>query len=229
EHCRAEAPQRPRLWRDGRPPDPEPRLQPAGSVASAASGAARGGLPARPARAAWRGLQSALHARQYADPAIRLDARVERRFARLLLWLHRRPGIFVRRGARPVSRARLAIAALIVAAIAAFFAAGGPDYLSFDSLKMQQAALERWHVSHPFAVAAAFFGLYVAVTGLSVPGAAVLTLVAGALFGVLWGTVIVSFASSLGATIAFLSSRFLLRDWVQQRFGRQLERINEGI
>jgi len=67
------------------------------------------------------------------------------------------------------------------------------------------------------------------VTGLSLPGAAILTLVGGAVFGLLWGTVIVSFASTLGATLAFLASRFLLRDWVQARFGERLKPINEGV
>src|SRR5436190_2287692 len=78
-------------------------------------------------------------------------------------------------------------------------------------------------------MAASFFAIYVLVTGLSLPGAAMLTLVAGALFGLLWGVVIVSFASTMGATLAFLASRYLLRDWVQARFGDKLKTINEGV
>ena len=78
-------------------------------------------------------------------------------------------------------------------------------------------------------MAAAYFAAYILVTGLSLPGAAVMTLIGGALFGLLWGTVIVSFASSLGATLAFLASRFLLRDWVQGRFGDRLKAINSGV
>jgi len=74
-----------------------------------------------------------------------------------------------------------------------------------------------------------YFAAYIAMTGLSIPGATVLTLVGGAIFGLLWGSVLVSFASSVGATLAFLLSRFVLRDWVQARFGVQLRRINEGI
>jgi uncharacterized membrane protein YdjX (TVP38/TMEM64 family) len=74
-----------------------------------------------------------------------------------------------------------------------------------------------------------FFVAYVAVTGLSLPGAAVMTLAGGAVFGLFWGLLLVSFASSLGATLAFLASRFLLRDWVQQRFGDRLRAINAGI
>ncbi|HYN12076.1 MAG TPA: FAD-dependent oxidoreductase, partial [Burkholderiales bacterium] len=83
--------------------------------------------------------------------------------------------------------------------------------------------------AHPGLTAFGFFVLYVAVTGLSLPGATLMTLVAGAVFGLLLGTLIVSFASSIGATIAFLASRFLLRDWVQRRFGAQLKPINDGV
>ena len=117
----------------------------------------------------------------------------------------------------------------MVAALAAFFAAGGQRYLSFDFVKDQQAAAQAWYQARPLATGLAFFALYVGVAALSLPGAALLTLVAGALFGLAWGTLIVSFASSLGATAAFLVSRFLLRDWVQQRFARQLHGINQGV
>ncbi len=74
-----------------------------------------------------------------------------------------------------------------------------------------------------------YFAVYVAVTGLSLPGAALMTLAGGAMFGLLWGTLIVSFASTIGATLAFLAARFLLRDWVQTRFGDRLGAINAGI
>ena len=124
---------------------------------------------------------------------------------------------------------RLLVVALIVAGIAAFFLSGGHRYLSFETVKAQQAAINAWYLAHPLEAGAAFFVLYVAVTGLSLPGAAIMTLAGGAVFGLLWGTVLVSFASTLGATLAFLASRFLLRDWVQQRFGRQLRTINEGV
>ena len=128
-----------------------------------------------------------------------------------------------------MSRARLAIGALVVLAAVAFFVAGGPRILSFENLKAQHALLQGWQASHPWRTALGFFAAYVAITGLSVPGALVLTLIAGALFGVLWGTLIVSFASALGATLAFLASRFLLRDWVQERFRRHLVAVNEGM
>ena len=128
-----------------------------------------------------------------------------------------------------MSRTRLAVLAAIALALVAFFAAGGHRVLSFDTLKAQQAALQAWREAHPVGGAAGFFLLYVAVTGLSLPGAAILTLVAGALFGLVWGTVLVSFASSIGATLAFLAARFVLRDWVQARFSARLEGVNRGI
>ncbi|MGQ0547612.1 MAG: FAD-dependent oxidoreductase [Betaproteobacteria bacterium] len=128
-----------------------------------------------------------------------------------------------------MSGRRAAVLVGLAAAIAAFFALGGHRLLAFENIKAQQAAIEAYYAAHPWQTAAAFFAAYVAVTGLSLPGAAVMTLAAGALFGLLWGTVIVSFAASIGATIAFLASRFLLRDWVQGRFARQLRRINEGF
>ncbi|MGA7986213.1 MAG: FAD-dependent oxidoreductase [Burkholderiales bacterium] len=128
-----------------------------------------------------------------------------------------------------MSRSRLALAVGIVVLVAAFFAAGGQRYLSFETIKAQQGALLDYYASHSWQTALGFFLVYVAVTGLSLPGAALMTLIAGAIFGLAWGTVIVSFASSIGATLAFLASRFLLRDWVQQRFGHALRAVNEGV
>ena len=125
--------------------------------------------------------------------------------------------------------ARLLVAILLLFAVAAFFAAGGQRYFSFDYVKAQQAALQAWYASHPWQTVLGFFVLYVGITGLSLPGAALLTLVAGAIFGLLWATLIVSFASSVGATLALLASRFVLRDWVQARFSRQLQGINRGM
>jgi pyruvate/2-oxoglutarate dehydrogenase complex dihydrolipoamide dehydrogenase (E3) component/uncharacterized membrane protein YdjX (TVP38/TMEM64 family) len=125
---------------------------------------------------------------------------------------------------------KILVVAAIAALIVAFFALGGPRYLAFDEIKARQVEIQAYAQAHPWQTVAGFFAVYVAATGLSLPGAAtILTLIAGAIFGLLWGTVIVSFASSLGATLAFLASRFLLRDWVQQRFGQQLRAINTGV
>jgi pyruvate/2-oxoglutarate dehydrogenase complex dihydrolipoamide dehydrogenase (E3) component/uncharacterized membrane protein YdjX (TVP38/TMEM64 family) len=128
-----------------------------------------------------------------------------------------------------MSRSRIVLAAVIVLLVAAFFAAGGQRYLSFEAIKSQQAAVQQYFQAHPWRTGLGFFAGYVAVTGLSLPGAALMTLVAGAVFGLAWGTLIVSFASSAGATLAFLASRFVLRDWVQSRFGQGLGAVNRGI
>ncbi len=128
-----------------------------------------------------------------------------------------------------MSKTKLVVLAGIVVAMAAFFAFGGQRYLTFEYLKSQQAAIDALYASNPIATALVFLAGYVAVTALSLPGATIMTLAAGAIFGLGWGTLVVSFASAIGATLAFLTSRFLLRDWVQQRFGQQLNSLNEGV
>jgi len=124
---------------------------------------------------------------------------------------------------------RLVLFALIAAAVAAFFAFDLHRYFTLDFFKAQQAAIDTYYRAHPIQTAAIYFAIYVVVTGLSLPGAAVMTLAGGAIFGLLWGTVIVSFASTIGATLAFLASRFLLRDWVQSKFGDKLKTFNDGV
>ncbi len=121
------------------------------------------------------------------------------------------------------------IAALVVLLVVAWFALGLGHYLSLDALKAEQARLEAWRAGNPLQAAVVFFAVYVAVTGLSLPGATILTLAAGALFGLAWGTLIVSFAASIGATIAFLLSRLVLRDWVASHFAARLRSVDEGI
>jgi uncharacterized membrane protein YdjX (TVP38/TMEM64 family) len=128
-----------------------------------------------------------------------------------------------------LSRARLAVALFLVVALVAFFAAGGPRYLSFETLKAQQAALEAWRAAYPWQSALAFFLLYIAFTSLSLPAASVMTIIAGAIFGLGLGILIVSFASAIGALIAMLAARFVLRDWVQGRWGAQLRGVNRGV
>ena len=124
---------------------------------------------------------------------------------------------------------RIFIAALLLLALAAWFLFDLGQYLTIDALKGQQAALADVYRARPMLVIAIFFSGYVALTALSVPGAAILTLAAGAIFGVGIGTLIVSFASTLGATLAFLGSRYLFRDAVQTRFGARLRAVNAGI
>src|SRR5204863_10155079 len=105
-----------------------------------------------------------------------------------------------------MSKGKLAVFALIVALIAAFFVFDLKQFFSIEYFQSQRAAIDAYYAAHPGETMAIFFAVYVVVTGLSLPGAAILTLVAGALFGLLWGVVIVSFASTLGATLAFLAS-----------------------
>ena len=128
-----------------------------------------------------------------------------------------------------MTRGRIAALAVIAALVIAFFALDLRRYVSLEFFQAQRASIEAYRASHPFEAAAAFFAIYVAVTGLSLPGAAILTLAAGAIFGLAWGVVIVSFASSIGATLAFLASRYLLRNWVQERFGEKLKAIDAGF
>jgi pyruvate/2-oxoglutarate dehydrogenase complex dihydrolipoamide dehydrogenase (E3) component/uncharacterized membrane protein YdjX (TVP38/TMEM64 family) len=124
---------------------------------------------------------------------------------------------------------KLLLLAVIAALTAAYFAFDLGQYLSLDYFKAQQSAIESYRASYPWQAALVFFLVYVVVTGLSLPGAALMTLVGGAIFGLLWGTLIISFASTIGATLAFLAARFLLRDSVQRRFGDRLAAINSGV
>ncbi len=118
---------------------------------------------------------------------------------------------------------------VLAAAVLAFFVLDLGRFLTLSALQERQADFAAAFAQRPWTVAGAFFALYVAVTALSLPGAALLTLAAGALFGLGWGLVIVSFASSLGATLAFLVSRHLLRDAVKARFGARMAEIDRGV
>jgi uncharacterized membrane protein YdjX (TVP38/TMEM64 family) len=121
------------------------------------------------------------------------------------------------------------LALVLIGAIAAYFIFDLGQYLSLENFKASQADIVAAKDANPALYIAGFFLLYVAVTGLSIPGAAIMTLVAGALFGVVLGALIVSFASTMGATLAFLSSRYLLRDWVQGKFGERLRAVDDGL
>ena len=119
--------------------------------------------------------------------------------------------------------------AVIVLAIAGLWISGLGQYLSLDALKAQRLALQAQQAAQPLLFVAVFFTVYVTTTALSFPGATILTLAAGALFGTLWGTVLVSFASTLGATLSFLGARYLFRDTLQARYGERLKAINAGV
>ena len=118
---------------------------------------------------------------------------------------------------------------ILLAFVTSFFLFDLGAYFTLDNLKTQQAGLQAWRQENPWLSVVIFFLIYVLVTALSLPGAAVMTLAVGAIFGLLTGTILVSFASTLGATLAFIIARFLLRDTVQERFGDKLKAINTGI
>lgn len=124
---------------------------------------------------------------------------------------------------------KLLIVAIVGLGVAAFFGLGLGEYLTLGYLKSAHGSAVDYARTNPLFATVAFFAGYVAVTALSLPGAAVMTLAAGAVFGLLWGLAVVSFASTLGATAAMLISRTLLRDWVQGRFAVQLRTVNEGF
>ncbi len=124
---------------------------------------------------------------------------------------------------------KLLLLLALAGAIVAFFALGLDRYFTLAEVKARQQEFTAMFAQRPFAVAAAYFAVYVAVTALSLPGAALMTLLGGAIFGLFWGTIVVSFASSIGATLAFLASRFVFQAVVQQRFGDKLAAINRGV
>ena len=123
---------------------------------------------------------------------------------------------------------KITIAVLLIA-VAVFFIFDMDRYLTLSYLKKSKESFAAIYAVHTAEVIGVYMAIYIVVTALSLPGATVLTLAGGALFGILVGTLTVSFASTIGATLACLVSRFLLRDWVQRRFGDKLTTINEGI
>jgi pyruvate/2-oxoglutarate dehydrogenase complex dihydrolipoamide dehydrogenase (E3) component/uncharacterized membrane protein YdjX (TVP38/TMEM64 family) len=119
--------------------------------------------------------------------------------------------------------------AIIISLISAFFVFDIGQHLTLESLKLNQQQLADFIQQNWLQAFIGYFLLYVVVTALSLPGAAILTLGAGALFGLGWGLLLASFASTIGATFAFLVSRFLLRDWVKTTFSNKIKAIDEGI
>ncbi|MCH4810668.1 FAD-dependent oxidoreductase [Vreelandella neptunia] len=128
-----------------------------------------------------------------------------------------------------MTRQRVFIAALLVIAIGVFFLSGAHQWFTLETLKAYQNDFQAAFNQNPWQVAGIFFAVYVVMTALSLPGATLLTLLGGALFGLGWGLLIISFASTLGATLAFLLSRFLFRHPIEKRFPRQFEAVNHGV
>ena len=128
-----------------------------------------------------------------------------------------------------MSKSRICLSIIIALLIGTFFYFDLQQLLTLDNLKSQRETIVSYRNDHPLLATAIYAIVYIAVTGLSLPGATILTLAGGAVFGLLWGTLIVSFASSIGATIAFLAARFLFRDAVNAKFSHHLKEINTGI
>ncbi|MGE5338783.1 MAG: FAD-dependent oxidoreductase [Gemmatimonadota bacterium] len=128
-----------------------------------------------------------------------------------------------------MDRKRVLLLLIIFAAIAAFFIFDLKQYFSLEFFQASRARIEAYRDAHYAQTAAIYFAIYVAVTALSLPGAAVMTLAAGAIFGLVAGTVLVSFASAIGATLAFLIARLILGEWVQTKFADKLAPINAGM
>jgi uncharacterized membrane protein YdjX (TVP38/TMEM64 family) len=126
------------------------------------------------------------------------------------------------------ARALLALA-LIAAAVIAFFASGAQEQLSFENIQAREQELEDLYARRPALVLGVFFIGYVLLATTSLPGGAAATIAAGAVFGIVTATLVISFASSIGATFAFLLSRFVLRAWIERRFGARLQKLNDGV
>ena len=128
-----------------------------------------------------------------------------------------------------MNKQKILLAALLLIVVGLYFWLDLGRFMSLEALREGQQQIVAFVADNALLAGAGFFGIYVAVTALSIPGAAIMTLAAGAVFGLAAGTVLVSFASSLGATLAFLLSRYLLRDWVEGKFAAAAEKINRGV
>ncbi|GMR03380.1 MAG: TVP38/TMEM64 family protein [Thermodesulfovibrionia bacterium] len=124
---------------------------------------------------------------------------------------------------------KIIIVLVVIGLIAAFRVFNLGDYFSLSYIKESQEKFEIMYTEHRAAVIAGYMGVYILVITLSLPGAAVMTTAAGVFFGLLTGTILVSFASTIGSTLACFVSRFILRDWIQGKFGDKLKTVNEGI
>jgi uncharacterized membrane protein YdjX (TVP38/TMEM64 family) len=128
-----------------------------------------------------------------------------------------------------LNKTKILLVIIIIAVIASYIFFDLGRFLTLDFIQSQLSEIQQFRDENFGLTALLYFTAYVAITALSIPGAVIVTLLGGAIFGVLWGTLIVSFASSIGATLAFLVSRLLLRDWVQSKFGHYLGPINRGV
>jgi uncharacterized membrane protein YdjX (TVP38/TMEM64 family) len=128
-----------------------------------------------------------------------------------------------------LSVGKIAMVVMFGVAVAGFFYFDLDRFLSLQALKDNRDDLLSFTETHSAVAAALFVLAYVAVTGLSLPGAVILTLAGGFLFGAVWGTLFVNLGATTGATLAFLASRYLLRDWVERKFGKWLGPVQQGF
>lgn len=128
-----------------------------------------------------------------------------------------------------MNRTKIALIALLAIAVLSYITLDIDQYLTLEYAQSQLSDIQQFKNENFALTAFIYFAGYVIATSLSIPGALMITLLGGAIFGVFWGTILVSFASSIGATLAFLVSRYLLRDWVERRFGSYMAPINKGI
>lgn len=135
----------------------------------------------------------------------------------------------MRQAMKPELIKKLIIVTLVILLIVLFKVFGFDQYLTLSYLKEQQAHFAQLYAANKIIVISVYMLIYIIVTALSLPGAAIMTLAGGALFGLVTGAIVVSFASSIGATCACIVARYLLRDWVQNKFGDKLTKINQGM
>ena len=128
-----------------------------------------------------------------------------------------------------MNKNKLILILALIAAVIAFFVLDLGRFFTLDFIKQSQARFGELYASQPALVIGSFFAIYVAVTALSLPGATIMTLAGGAIFGLTVGLIVVSFASTIGATLAFLASRFLLGESVQKKFGARMAEIDKGV
>jgi len=124
---------------------------------------------------------------------------------------------------------KIVLLSVMVVAVALFFVFDLGQYLSLESLKANRDALRAFYSENTVAMVLGFIGVYIVTVALSLPGATILTLCAGAIFGAVTGTLVVNVGATIGATLAFLVARFLLRDWVEKKFGKKLKAFNAGF
>jgi len=130
---------------------------------------------------------------------------------------------------RGVMKKKITLLSVIALAIAAYFYFDLRQYLSLDKLKAHREQLYAFYEANTWAMIVGFIGVYIVTVALSLPGATILTLAAGAIFGAWAGTAVVNVGATVGATLAFLVARFLLQDWVERKFGDKIKPFNEGF